>query len=132
MAVGSINRTLFNGAVAGTQVIDMRIAAVKATSFQFTHPGSGTVVIQVSNSTNPVNVINTAQMNTIGWSDVRITLPDDTTSYVIDFSLPVWGTSPTTIPLECLDYEYMRIVINGAGDYRVDQHANQLNYTHED
>lgn len=132
MAVGSINRQLFNGAIAGTQVIDMRIASVKAMSLQFTQPGSGTVVIQVSNDTAPVNIVNQAQMNTIEWSDVRITLPDDTKSYVIDFSLPVWGTSPTTIPLECLDYEYMRIVINGTGNYRVTQHSNQLNYTHED
>lgn len=132
MAVGSLNRTLFNGAVAGTQIIDMRIAAMKNMSLQFYQPGSGTVVIQVSNSTDPVNIVNQAQMNTIGWSDVQITLPDATKSYIIDFSLPVWGTSPTTIPLECLDYEYMRIVISGTGTYRVDQHSNQLNYTHED
>lgn len=132
MPVSSINRQIFNGAIAGTQILDMRIAGKKNTSFQFTHPGSGTVVIQVSNDTSPVSVLNQLQMNTLEWSDIRITLPDDTKSYIIDFSLPVWGTSPTTIPLECLDYEYMRIVLNGIGNYRITQHSNQLNYTHED
>lgn len=132
MGVGTVNRELLNAAISGTFKIDMRIAAYKAASFQFTHPGSGTVVFQVSSDTAPVNIVNQAQMDTIQWSDLRITLPDGTFSYVIDFSLPVWGTSPTTIPLECLNYEYMRILINGVGNFRITQHSNQLNYTHED
>lgn len=128
----SVNRTLFNGAIAGSQNINLRIAATKGTSFQFTHPGSGTVVFQISNSTDPVNIVNDPQMNTIGWSDFQIILPDGTKTYIVDFSDPVVGPSPTNIPLKCLNFEYLRIIVSGTGDYRVDQHINDLNYTHED
>lgn len=128
-----LNKKIFNGAITGTETVYLPANGMTKTSFQFTHPNVGNVTIQASNSTTNVNVLNPIQMAAIGWSDLRITQPDDTKVYVIDLADPMW-VSPCTIPFECLNYQYMNVTISGGlgGDYAIEQHINDLNLTHED
>ena len=88
---------------------------------------------RVSNSTNPVNITNPVQMAGIGWSDFPIfdlSIPGYV--YIVDLSLPQF-VSPTTLILECLNCEYMEIVVSGTGQYVVEQHINTLQgYVRED
>lgn len=128
-----LNKEILNLAITGTAGVYLPANGMNKTSFQITHPNVGNVVVQASNSTAKVNYNNPIQMATIGWSDLRITQPDDTKVYVIDLADPMWA-SPCTIPFECLNYEFMNIFISGGlgGNYIIEQHINDLNPVHED
>lgn len=130
----ALNKKIFDKTLAGgSSSVYLRLNSINKTSFQITHPNNGTITFRVSNSTNPVNITNPAQMASIGWSDFPIfdlSIPGYV--YIVDLSLPQF-ISPTTLILECLNCEYMEIVVSGTGQYIVEQHINTLeNYVRED
>lgn len=128
----ALNKKIIDETVAGTFSKFIRLNSINKTSFQITHPNSGTMVFRVSNSTDPVNITNPVQMAGIGWSDFPIfdlSIPGYV--YIVDLSLPQF-VSPTTLILECLNCEYMEIVVSGTGQYVVEQHINTFeNYTRD-
>jgi hypothetical protein len=128
----ALNKKIIDETVAGSFSKFIRLNSINKTSFQITHPNSGTMVFRVSNSTDPVNITNPVQMAGIGWSDFPIfdlSIPGYV--YIVDLSLPQF-VSPTTLILECLNCEYMEIVISGTGQYVVEQHINTFeNYTRD-
>ncbi|HNA64979.1 MAG TPA: hypothetical protein PLP33_28680 [Leptospiraceae bacterium] len=130
----ALNKKIFDQTLlGGSDSVYLRLNSINKTSFQITHPNTGTIVFRVSNSTNPVNITNPSQMASIGWSDFPIfdlSIPGYV--YSVDLSLPQF-VSPTTLILECLNCEYMQIVVSGTGQYIVEQHINTLeNYVRED
>ena len=130
----ALNKKIFDQTLlGGSDSVYLRLNSINKTSFQITHPNTGTIVCRVSNSTNPVNITNPSQMASIGWSDFPIfdlSIPGYV--YSVDLSLPQF-VSPTTLILECLNCEYMQIVVSGTGQYIVEQHINTLeNYVRED
>lgn len=129
----ALNKKIFDATIAGTEYVYIALNAINKTSFQITHPNNGTIVFRVSNSTQPVEVKNPAQMATIGWSDYPVwdnTL--QTYTYVVDLTLAEF-VSPTTLVLECLNCQFMQIEITGAGQYIIEQHINTMDsYVRED
>ena len=130
----ALNKKIIDETLAGGSFSKyIRLNSINKTSFQITHPNSGTMVFRVSNSTDPVNITNPVQMAGIGWSDFPIfdlSIPGYV--YIVDLSLPQF-VSPTTLILECLNCEYMEIVVSGTGQYVVEQHINTLQgYVRED
>lgn len=129
----ALNKKIFDATIAGTEFVYIALNAINKTSFQITHPGSGTIVFRVSNSTQPVEVKNAAQMATIGWSDYPTW--NQTTQnyvYVVDLSFPEYA-SPTTIVIECLNCQFMQIEVSGTGQYIIEQHINTMDsYVRED
>lgn len=128
----ALNKKIIDQTVAGTFSRYIRLNSINKTSFQITHPNSGTIVFRVSNSTDPVNITNPVQMAGIGWSDFPVW---DSVAlayvYSVDLALPQF-ISPTTLVIECLNCEYMEIEITGAGQYVVEQHINTFeNYTRD-
>ena len=126
----SINNNLFTGTLAGAQTIYFTLNNVPDSSFQVTHPNTGTLVFSVSNSTKTVNISDATQMASIGWSDVGIPLDVGGITYIVDLTDPQF-VSPWTGNFSKLKFQYGRIVINTTGDVSIDQHSNSL-YTKED
>lgn len=130
----ALNKKIFDQTLAGgSSSVYLKLNSINKTSFQITHPNTGTITFSVSNSTNAVNITNSIQMSTIGWSDFPIfdlSIPGYV--YTVDLSLPQF-ISPTTLILECLNCEFMKIVVSGTGQYIIEQHINTLeNYVRED
>ena len=109
----ALNKKIFDQTLlGGSDSVYLRLNSINKTSFQITHPNTGTIVFRVSNSTNPVNITNPSQMASIGWSDFPIfdlSIPGYV--YSVDLSLPQF-VSPTTLILECLNCEYMQTVVS--------------------
>jgi hypothetical protein len=128
----ALNKKIIDETVAGSFSKFIRLNSINKTSFQITHPNSGTIVFRVSNSTDPVNITNPVQMAGIGWSDFPIWDAFlGAYVYQVDLSLAQF-VSPTTLVIECLNCEYMEIEITGAGQYVVEQHINTFeNYTRD-
>lgn len=129
----ALNKKIFDQTIAGTEYVYLRLNSVNKTSFQITHPNTGTLIFRVSNSTQPVAVNNPSQMALIGWSDFPIwdqSIPGYV--YTVDLSQPQF-ISPTTLVIECLNCEFMQIEISGTGTYVIEQHINTLDsYVRED
>ena len=129
----ALNNKIFDQTLAGgSDSVYLRLNSINKTSFQITHPNTGTITFFVSNSTNAVNITNPVQMAGINWSEFPIW---DTVNqayvYSVDLSLPQF-ISPTTLVIECLNNEYMQVEVSGIGQYIIEQHINTFeNYTRD-
>lgn len=126
----SINSKILDTVAAGATTVYFPLNNIPDSSFQITHPNTGTLIFSVSNSTETVNVSDTVQMASIGWSDLPIPLDAGGLTYTVDLT-DAQFVSPWTASFSRLKFQYGRIVINTSGVVSIEQHSNSI-YTKED